>query len=234
MAVLFLGCLVSSPAVGRPPDPPSRFATLDGARIHYRVHGRGRTAIVLVHGWACDMTVWRDAIPRLAQKATVITLDLPGHGKSDAPKLDYTLRHFARAVRAVMDDARVQRAILVGHGMGTPVIRQVDRLFPTRVRALIAVDGTLKRPTAAPAGCGASTPLPPHVNALEHFGDDEYWKDDQISVPLLVINATGDDEPYVRALGTDIDYQVMERAMERADEFHARVEAWLIKKGYWK
>ena len=133
-------------------DTPSRFATLDGVRIHYKLAGRGRTAIVFVHGFAGDMSVWREQVPFFANSARVVVLDLPGHGQSDKPQTDYTMKFMARAIRAVLDDARVDRAVLVGHSAGTAVIRQFDRTFPWRTRALVAVDGALTLKAPAEAG----------------------------------------------------------------------------------
>src|SRR5262249_48902304 len=137
--------LAFSPATVRatPPAPdkaPSRFAKSGDLRVHYKSLGTGKTALVLMHGWACDMTVWSDQVPSLAGKVHLILIDLPGHGKSDRPKVEYTMDLFARAVEAVLKDAGVEQAALAGHSMGTPVARQYYRLYPKKVRALIAVD----------------------------------------------------------------------------------------------
>jgi pimeloyl-ACP methyl ester carboxylesterase len=51
---------------------------------------------------------------------------------------------FARAVDAVMRDAGVERAILVGHSMGTPVARQFYRKYPQKTLAIVIVDGGLR------------------------------------------------------------------------------------------
>src|SRR5262245_58618196 len=51
---------------------------------------------------------------------------------------------FARAIEAVLEDAKVERATLVGHSMGTPVIRQFYRKYPNKTRALVIVDGSLR------------------------------------------------------------------------------------------
>ena len=125
---------------------PSRFAFLDGVRIHYKSLHSGRTAVVFVHGWACDLTVWRFQMAVLEQRARVLTLDLPGHGRSDKPVRAYTMEFFARAVNAVMEAAGVDQAVLVGHSMGTPIVRQFSRLFPTKTIGLVVVDGALKPP----------------------------------------------------------------------------------------
>jgi pimeloyl-ACP methyl ester carboxylesterase len=132
------------------PDPldaaPSRFATLDGAKVHYRSLGdaASRTAVVFIHGWSCDLTSWRQQVPAFEGKARILLVDLPGHGKSDRPTVDYTMERFARAVDAVLTEAGVERALLVGHSMGTPVARQFWRLFPKKTLGLVSVDGALR------------------------------------------------------------------------------------------
>jgi pimeloyl-ACP methyl ester carboxylesterase len=125
-------------------DQGSQFAKLDGSRIHYENHGKGREAIVLIHGWACDLGFWRGQIADLSKRARVIAIDLPGHGKSDKPEIVYSMDLFARAVDAVMRDAGVDRAVLIGHSMGTPVARQFYRKYPKRTLGLVIVDGALR------------------------------------------------------------------------------------------
>src|SRR5437016_8046610 len=122
----------------------SRFTTLDGARIHYVNYGKGDEALVLIHGWTCNLDNWRDQFSDFAKRNRVIALDLPGHGQSDKPQVTYTMDYFARAVDAVMRDAKVKRAVLVGHSMGTPVARQFYRKYPEKTLAIVIVDGSLR------------------------------------------------------------------------------------------
>jgi pimeloyl-ACP methyl ester carboxylesterase len=117
-------------------------ATLDGVQSHSSSTGKGHRTVILVHGWTCDETTWSEQVPVLSKKYRVLTLDLPGHGKSGAPadgKLSMDL--FARAVEAVRAEAKADRVVLVGHSMGTPVIVQYARLYPQHVAALVFVDG---------------------------------------------------------------------------------------------
>jgi pimeloyl-ACP methyl ester carboxylesterase len=130
---------------------PSKFATLDGARVHYKSIGDGPTALAFVHGWSCDLTFWRAQVPAFAGKVRLVLIDLPGHGKSDKPEVEFTMDHFAKAVDAVLRDAGVEAAILAGHSMGTPVVRQFYRLYPKKTRGLVAVDGALRTFTTDPA-----------------------------------------------------------------------------------
>ena len=122
----------------------SRWTTLDGARIHYVNYGKGSEALVLIHGWTCNIDNWRDQFPDFAKRNRVIAIDLPGHGQSDKPQITYSMDLFARAVEAVMRDAKVKRAVLVGHSMGTPIARQFYRKYPQKTLAIVIVDGALR------------------------------------------------------------------------------------------
>lgn len=126
------------------PTAESRFAKLDGARIHYVNYGKGKEALVLIHGWTMNADNWRDNIPDFAKRNRVIVIELPGHGQSDKPQVTYSMDYFARAVDAVMRDAKVKRAVLVGHSMGTPVARQFYRKYPEKTLGIVVVDGPLR------------------------------------------------------------------------------------------
>jgi pimeloyl-ACP methyl ester carboxylesterase len=137
---------------------PLSAATVDGAKIHWTSTGSGK-AVVLVHGWTCDETSWEAQIPALKKQYRVITLDLPGHGKSDAPKDGkFSMAVFARAIEAVRVEAKVDRAVLVGHSMGTPVIREYARMFPKHVAGMVPVDGLLLLGAGGPGRGGAPDP----------------------------------------------------------------------------
>ena len=75
----------------------------------------------------------------------MLALDLPGHGESDKPQqLAYTMDLFANAIDAVMRDAKVERAVVMGHSMGTPVARQFYRKYPQKTLGIVIVDGGLR------------------------------------------------------------------------------------------
>ena len=143
-----------------PISAPLSAAAVDGAKVHWTSKGSGGEAVILVHGWTCDETSWDSQIPELSRKYRVITLDLPGHGKSDPPKDGkFSMTVFARAVEAVRAEAKIDKAVLVGHSMGTPVIREYARRYPQHVAGLVPVDGLLIIGAAgAPGRGGAPNP----------------------------------------------------------------------------
>jgi pimeloyl-ACP methyl ester carboxylesterase len=122
-------------------------ATVDGIDIHSSVSGKGPRTVILVHGWTCNETTWKSQVPALAGDFQIITLDLPGHGRSGSPKDGkFSADLFARAIEAVRSEAKTDRVVLAGHSMGTPVIIQYARLYPQHTVALVLVDGSISSP----------------------------------------------------------------------------------------
>jgi pimeloyl-ACP methyl ester carboxylesterase len=127
-------------------DPKSHFATYGTNKVHYIIEGDRTNTLVLVHCWAGNLGFWREQVQALAGKARLVLIDLPGHGKSDKPHTAYSMDFLAGGVLAVMRDAHVNKATLIGHSMGAPVICRVYHLAPERVAGLVSVDGLLRRP----------------------------------------------------------------------------------------
>lgn len=143
--VLFLISLFvfSAFAQSEKQNAQEKFADYGGAKVFYKSVGKGSKAVVFIHGWACNADFWKDSVNAFPEYR-VIALDLPGHGRSDKPKTVYSMDYFARAVEAVLKDAGVSKAVLVGHSMGTPVARQFYRINPKKTAGIVIVDGALR------------------------------------------------------------------------------------------
>lgn len=147
--VKFLVALVLLAAVaacGKPKtiaELPSHYITLDdGSKMHYKVCGSGGITLLFVHGFGCDMNCWEKQYEGFRRDTIrMIFVDLPGFGQSDKPDTEYTLDYFADAVHQVLDTLNIQRAVLVGHSLGTPVCRQMVFKYPAVSIALCDVDG---------------------------------------------------------------------------------------------
>ena len=132
--------------MGGAPRPEEQFANLDGHRIYYRSFGSGKRAMIFLSGWGCDTSLWRNQVPALVPYSRVLLVDLPGHGRSDKPDIPYTPDLFARAVNAVLEHARVEKAAVVGHSMGGMVAYEFARRWPEKTIALIWVEGAFGIP----------------------------------------------------------------------------------------
>jgi pimeloyl-ACP methyl ester carboxylesterase len=89
----------------------------DGARIYYETHGSG-PAVVFVHGSGGHHAAWWQQVPPLSRRFTVVTLDLRGFGRSDSTMDEFDSRVFPDDVLAVIAEAGVDRAVLVGQSIG--------------------------------------------------------------------------------------------------------------------
>ena len=122
--------------------PKSPFAvrhiTLHGHDVTYRMAGEG-PAVVLVHGLAGSSTTWKQVLPVLAERFTVIAPDLLGHGQSAKPRGDYSLGAYASGIRDLMAALDVDRATFVGHSLGGGVAMQLGYQFPERCERLVLV-----------------------------------------------------------------------------------------------
>jgi sigma-B regulation protein RsbQ len=138
--------------------PSASAATVDGLTLHSSSTGHGRRTVIFVHGWTCDDTSWAEQVSVLSKTFRVVTLDLPGHGRSASPPDGkFSMDLFARAVEAVRRESKADKVVLVGHSMGTPVIRQYSRLYPQHVAGLVLVDGLVFMPAAT--GRSAAPPM---------------------------------------------------------------------------
>lgn len=146
LAICFASAAAAAGTDEKPLKAESHFAQLGTNRVHYLIQGQGTKTMVFIHGWACSAGFWREQVSAFADKARLVLIDLPGHGESDKPEVDYTMDYFADAVITVMRDSKVEKATLVGHSMGAPVICKVYAKAPDKVAGLVAVDGFLRRP----------------------------------------------------------------------------------------
>jgi pimeloyl-ACP methyl ester carboxylesterase len=117
---------------------------LDHVSIHghdmaYRMEGSG-PALLLLHGIASSSRTWRDVIPRLTDRFTVVAPDLMGHGQSEKPVGDYSLGAFATGIRDLLEVLDIDRASIVGQSFGGGVAMQLAYQHPERCERLVLVD----------------------------------------------------------------------------------------------
>jgi pimeloyl-ACP methyl ester carboxylesterase len=115
-------------------------ADVNGTTIHYVRGGRG-PAMVLLHGFPQDWYEWRRIMPRLAQRFTVVAVDLPGVGGSAPSVAGYAAADLAEDVHLLIDRLNLGRAHVVGHDVGGWVAYAFARRFPDSTRTVMIVEG---------------------------------------------------------------------------------------------
>jgi 3-oxoadipate enol-lactonase len=97
-------------------------------------------ALLLIHGYPLDHTLWQPQIDRLADMAPVIAPDLRGFGASEAPDGVYTMDSHADDLYALLDVLHIERVVVCGLSMGGYIALAFWRKYASRVRGLILVD----------------------------------------------------------------------------------------------
>lgn len=122
-----------------------RELSVEGRRLRYLDVGDG-PPLLLVHGLGGSWQVWHRNIADLAVDHRVVAVDLPGFGHSDALDPATGILGYARALETVLDDAAIDRVVVVGHSLGGLVVQHLAIQCPARVDGLMIVcsgDGVL-------------------------------------------------------------------------------------------
>jgi 3-oxoadipate enol-lactonase len=125
---------------------------INGVDLAYTDQGHG-TPIVFVHGFPLSRAMWDPQVKVLSGQFRVITLDLRGHGESDAPLWLYTMDQFAQDIKGLLDHLSIQKAVLAGFSMGGYVVFAFYRKYADRVKGLVLAD-TRPQPDSAEGRAG--------------------------------------------------------------------------------
>lgn len=119
------------------------FGTIEykGIKIGYSDKGKG-TAVVLLHGFLENSTMWSPFIGELAPKNRIVTVDLLGHGETGCLGYVHTIEQQAEIVLAVLNHLRLRKYILVGHSMGGYVALALTEMKPENIKGLCLMNST--------------------------------------------------------------------------------------------
>lgn len=109
--------------------------------ISFSDTGKG-AAVVLLHGFLENNTMWKEVIPVLSKNRRVIAIELLGHGKSDAIGYVHSMDLMAEAVAAVLKSLRIRRIALIGHSMGGYVALAFAEIFAHQIKGLCLMNST--------------------------------------------------------------------------------------------
>jgi pimeloyl-ACP methyl ester carboxylesterase len=112
----------------------------DGVEISYDLQGEGEQALVFIHGWSNNRSIWDEQVSRFSGKYKVLTLDLPGFGQSGNNRQKWTMAAFGEDVATVVNKLELDQVVLIGFSMGGPVVVEAARIMPDHVVGLVLVD----------------------------------------------------------------------------------------------
>ncbi|MCU0377380.1 MAG: alpha/beta hydrolase [Bacteroidales bacterium] len=116
------------------------YNTDDNNKMYYESYGSGETAIVFIHGWSVNCRSWDEQIDFFKDKYKVILVDLPGFGKSEHNRQDWSMQHYGKDVAGLCRDLELKNVYLVGWSMGTAVVVEAAVILGNEAKAVITVD----------------------------------------------------------------------------------------------
>lgn len=124
----------------------SRFAAVDGIKLHYQEFGDDtKPAVLLIHGYRSSAYVWRSTAPLIAEQGfRVLAIDLVGFGYSEKPRwFEYSIQAQARVVVRFMSRLGIGRATVVGSSYGGAVAATLALDYAERVEKLVLSDAII-------------------------------------------------------------------------------------------
>lgn len=123
----------------------TRTVKVHGHQIAYRTGGPGADGgsdgpvVLFIHGMAGSSSMWRPSAPHLDPSITWVAPDLPGHGRSDKPRGDYSLGAQASFLRDLLVALGHEQVTVVGQSLGGGIALQFTYQYPERCERLALV-----------------------------------------------------------------------------------------------
>lgn len=109
--------------------------------VFYKSEGDGET-LLFVHGYLESSDIWEPFTGYFKEHYRVITVDIPGHGKSGVIGSIHRMSEMAEALRSVLEAENVNKAIVIGHSMGGYITMEFVHRFPGYVKGYVLFHST--------------------------------------------------------------------------------------------
>jgi pimeloyl-ACP methyl ester carboxylesterase len=108
--------------------------------IDYSECGKGDTTLLFLHGWCINKEYWEAQVDHFCGRFKVVTIDLPGFGKSGKTRDNWTFDEYREDVKTVIDSLHLKNVILIGHSMSGDIVLKVDSWYPKYLIGIVGVD----------------------------------------------------------------------------------------------
>ena len=135
-----LGIAPATPTSAMMRGIESRFAEVNGLRMHYLVAGNGGSPVILLHGYAQNSHMWRPLMQELGKTHLVIAPDLRGFGDTTKAETGYDKKNLAQDVHALARSLGLERAAIAGHDIGLMVAYAYAVQYPGEVERVALLD----------------------------------------------------------------------------------------------
>ena len=151
------------------------------------------TTLLFIHGWAINKDYWDEQKKYFCGKYKVVTLDLPGFGKSGKKRSNWSFEQYADDINEFIKAKKLKNVILIGHSMSGDILLLVDTKYPESVFGIVGIDN-LKKP-----GVGHS------IGQKEEF---------ESAMTMMATNYSGTVERFTHELfPSSVDTQIINRVI---------------------
>jgi pimeloyl-ACP methyl ester carboxylesterase len=119
---------------------PMHLIKKEGVTLAYQDIDPDSPPMLFVHGWDCDHTALAPQAEFFRRSHRVVSVDLRGHGKSDAPHQDYTMAAFADDLAWLCTELALTKPVVVGHSMGGNVALELAARYPEIPASIVLID----------------------------------------------------------------------------------------------
>jgi len=137
---VIIAAMSATPASAETAKIESRFADVNGLRMHYLVAGKDGSPVILLHGYAQNSHMWRPLMAELAKTRRVIAPDLRGFGDTTKLETGYDKKTMAQDVHALARSLGIEKAGIAGHDIGLMVAYAYAAQYPTEVDRIALLD----------------------------------------------------------------------------------------------
>lgn len=137
-----------------------------GLNWFFQTQGQGEP-ILFIHGWSFEGSIWSKQIEDLFSNYSVITLDLPGHGRSDYKKEVDIIED----ISFIVNELRLGKINLIGHSLGGLIALKLSLKYPELIRKLILIGAPAKFVKSEKHGFGLEEK---DINKLRGFISSDY------------------------------------------------------------
>lgn len=151
-------------------DPQGVFVEINGLNVYTKMAGDAQPVFILLHGFGASLFTWREVMGPLSQEGTVLAYDRPAFGLTERPmswsgQNPYGSQANLELLAGLMDQFKIQKAILIGNSAGGTLAMQFALAHPERVQALVLVD-----PAVDEGGVPAWETLLGSTPEMQHLG----------------------------------------------------------------
>ena len=124
---------------------------IQGTEVHYRIEGKGKDKVLLLHGWGCDMKLMQPVSDALSAGCQILMVDFPGHGESGRPPEPWGVPEYAACLEELLQRTGFFPCSVVAHSFGCRVAAWLEAERPDLFLKLVFTGAAGIRPNPTEA-----------------------------------------------------------------------------------